>query len=206
MLVFDKCDAQSDALKWGADRLGFDTTLVHNSESALDSYSSEIHHLVIIDGRQTHSFDPSTLCRYIFSLFKSSKSILFNISKVLFKLYLSIKMFNKCIELSIGLTSLWKAKTFTNRLLFCHKINSYECFESKVKWILFCYVFYRSIRNIKGSEYTCIIAIVKKNWAEKEEASVFSLIANGFNRVRAWLWFKFQRKQILITFSHFSGS
>ncbi len=62
--MFEKSDAQSDALKWAAERLSFETTLVHSSEAALDSYMGEQHHLVIIDSRQSHTFDPSALCRY----------------------------------------------------------------------------------------------------------------------------------------------
>ncbi len=62
--MFEKADAQSDALKWAAERLSFETTLVHNCEAALDSYNGAQHHLVIIDSRQSHTFDPSSLCRY----------------------------------------------------------------------------------------------------------------------------------------------
>ncbi|XP_054160608.1 high affinity cAMP-specific and IBMX-insensitive 3',5'-cyclic phosphodiesterase 8B-like isoform X2 [Oppia nitens] len=103
LLVFDKPDAQCDALKWAAEKLSFETYLCHNFESAVDCYTEERHHLVIIDSRHSsHMLDASSLCR--------------------------------------------------------------------------------SIRNIKGSEYTCIVAVVKRSLAEKEEAGVLPFIRHGFNR------------------------
>jgi len=102
LLVFEKADAQSDALKWAAERLRYQCTLVYSLEAALDSYIHMQHHLVIIDARQTHTLDPLAICR--------------------------------------------------------------------------------SIRNIKGSQYTCLVGVVKKNWAEKEEPGVLSLLRVGYNR------------------------
>jgi hypothetical protein len=72
-------------------------------------------------------------------------------------------------------------------------------------------LFFRSIRNIKGSEYTCIIAVVKKNWAEKEEAGVLSLLRVGFNRVSCLQFltiincFLFEYKNYFLLLLRFSG-
>lgn len=46
-------------------------------------------------------------------------------------------------------------------------------------------VWFRSIRNVKGSEYTCIMAVVKRNLMEKEEMLVWSVLQVGFSRVGA---------------------
>lgn len=40
----------------------------------------------------------------------------------------------------------------------------------------------RTLRGFRGSQYTCIIAVVKKGLAEKEEAAVIPLLKCGYNR------------------------
>lgn len=102
LLIFAKDDAQTDALKWAAEKLSCDCTLVYTPEEAADTYASKHHHLVFIDSRQTKAFDPFAVCR--------------------------------------------------------------------------------SIHAIQGSQYSCLVAVVKKSVADKEDASVISFLKYGFNR------------------------
>lgn len=104
LLVFPKEDAQSDALKWAAEKLHYDCTLVYNPEQAVEEYLNNHHHLVLIDIRQTKCYDPVALCR--------------------------------------------------------------------------------SLRAVQGSQFTCIVAVVKRNTADREDGSIMPFIRAGFNR---WL-------------------
>lgn len=44
---------------------------------------------------------------------------------------------------------------------------------------------FRSLRNIKGSQYASIIGVVKRSWIEKDETALLSLLKFGFNKVRS---------------------
>ena len=61
--MFEKPEAQSDALRWASERLGYHVTLVHNSADALESYRQHRHHVIFIDVRQPNHLDPLSLCR-----------------------------------------------------------------------------------------------------------------------------------------------
>ncbi|CAN8011497.1 unnamed protein product, partial [Ixodes pacificus] len=41
----------------------------------------------------------------------------------------------------------------------------------------------RTLRGFRGSQFSCIVAVVKKGLAEKEEAAIIPLLKSGFNRV-----------------------
>ncbi|KAG0430227.1 hypothetical protein HPB47_022864, partial [Ixodes persulcatus] len=40
----------------------------------------------------------------------------------------------------------------------------------------------RTLRGFRGSQFSCIVAVVKKGLAEKEEAAIIPLLKSGFNR------------------------
>ncbi|XP_067144564.1 LOW QUALITY PROTEIN: high affinity cAMP-specific and IBMX-insensitive 3',5'-cyclic phosphodiesterase 8B-like [Centruroides vittatus] len=104
LLIFPKEDAQSDALKWAAEKLQYECSMVYDPEKALEEYLNRRHHLIFVDSRQSRSYDPVALCG--------------------------------------------------------------------------------SLRAIRGSQYTCIVAVVKRNTADREDGSIMPLIRAGFNR---WL-------------------
>ncbi|XP_074600244.1 phosphodiesterase 8 isoform X2 [Brevipalpus obovatus] len=104
LLVFGKSEAQCDALCRACEKLHYNVDIAHNSDDALSNYRHNHHHLIFIDARQPHLFDPSSTCR--------------------------------------------------------------------------------SIRSIKGSQYACIVAVMRRNWTEKEESSIIPYLRAGFNR---WL-------------------
>ena len=49
---------------------------------------------------------------------------------------------------------------------------------------LFFSILHRSIRDFKGGEFTCILALVSREQAEGESDAVSLLLQGGFNRVR----------------------
>ncbi|XP_035226454.1 high affinity cAMP-specific and IBMX-insensitive 3',5'-cyclic phosphodiesterase 8B-like isoform X2 [Stegodyphus dumicola] len=102
LLVFAKDDAQSDALKWAAEKLSCECTLAYAPEAATEAYQNIHPHLVFIDSRQSKAFDAASLCR--------------------------------------------------------------------------------SIRNIQGSQYSCLIAVIKKSAVDKEDGSLASHLQSGFSR------------------------
>ncbi|XP_055925456.1 high affinity cAMP-specific and IBMX-insensitive 3',5'-cyclic phosphodiesterase 8B-like isoform X6 [Argiope bruennichi] len=102
LLVFSKDDAQSDALKWAAEKLFCECTMVYTPEDATESYQNLHHHLIFIDSRQSKTLDYTALCR--------------------------------------------------------------------------------TIHSIQGSQYSCLVAVVKKSAVDKEDGSIVSFLRSGFTR------------------------
>ncbi|KAG8173446.1 hypothetical protein JTE90_013843, partial [Oedothorax gibbosus] len=102
LLVFPKDDAQSDALKWAAEKLSCECTIVYTPEEATETYQNLHPHLVFIDSRQSKYLDAATLCR--------------------------------------------------------------------------------TLHSIPGCQYTCLVAVIKKNVVDKEDGSIVSFLRSGFTR------------------------
>lgn len=66
LLVFGKDDAQSDALKWAAERLSCECKIAYSPETATDSFQNFHPHIVFIDSRQSKFFDAAALCKYVY--------------------------------------------------------------------------------------------------------------------------------------------
>ncbi|XP_042895335.1 high affinity cAMP-specific and IBMX-insensitive 3',5'-cyclic phosphodiesterase 8B isoform X2 [Parasteatoda tepidariorum] len=81
LLVFGKDDAQSDAIKWAAEKLCCECTIAYTAETATESFQSIHPHLVFIDSRQSKFFDSIALCRSLHSLQGSQYSCLVAIVK-----------------------------------------------------------------------------------------------------------------------------
>ncbi|GFU39456.1 high affinity cAMP-specific and IBMX-insensitive 3',5'-cyclic phosphodiesterase 8B [Trichonephila clavipes] len=63
--LFSKDDAQSDALKWAAEKLSCECTMAYTPEDATESYQNIHPHLVFIDSRQSKTLDSTALCSAI---------------------------------------------------------------------------------------------------------------------------------------------
>ncbi|GIY52704.1 hypothetical protein CDAR_280472 [Caerostris darwini] len=68
LLVFSKDDAQSDALKWAAEKLSCECTMAYTLDEATESYQNLHPHIVFIDSRQSKTLDYTALCRSMHSI------------------------------------------------------------------------------------------------------------------------------------------
>ncbi|XP_077327134.1 high affinity cAMP-specific and IBMX-insensitive 3',5'-cyclic phosphodiesterase 8A isoform X1 [Lithobates pipiens] len=65
LLVFAKEDSQSNGFCCACEKAGFKSNIAKTPESALESFLDKHHEIIIIDHRQTRSFDAEALCRSI---------------------------------------------------------------------------------------------------------------------------------------------
>ncbi|GIZ03568.1 3',5'-cyclic-AMP phosphodiesterase [Caerostris extrusa] len=96
LLVFSKDDAQSDALKWAAEKLSCECTMAYTLDEATESYQNFHPHIVFIDSRQSKTLDYTALCRSMHSIQGSQYSCFVAIVKK--------KYANKASEKLLGYT------------------------------------------------------------------------------------------------------
>uniref|UniRef100_A0A8D2HYA4 Phosphodiesterase n=1 Tax=Urocitellus parryii TaxID=9999 RepID=A0A8D2HYA4_UROPR len=65
LLIFAKEDSQSDGFWWACDRAGYRCNIARTPESALECFLDKHHEIIVIDHRQTRSFDAESVCRSI---------------------------------------------------------------------------------------------------------------------------------------------
>ncbi|XP_072051313.1 high affinity cAMP-specific and IBMX-insensitive 3',5'-cyclic phosphodiesterase 8B-like [Amphiura filiformis] len=81
MLVFAKEDAQSDGFWWAADKGGYKCNIVRNPTDAIECFLEKQHDLVVIDNRNSKSFDALALCRSIRATKNSEHTVMVAVSK-----------------------------------------------------------------------------------------------------------------------------
>lgn len=67
MLVFGRDDHQSEVLGSAAKKLGWSVTYARGMETALESFHTRGHDIVVIDHRGSRGIDPDSLCRSVTS-------------------------------------------------------------------------------------------------------------------------------------------
>ncbi|XP_012519969.1 PREDICTED: high affinity cAMP-specific and IBMX-insensitive 3',5'-cyclic phosphodiesterase 8B isoform X4 [Propithecus coquereli] len=65
LLIFAKEDSQSDGFWWACDRAGYRCNIARTPESALECFLDKHHEIIVIDHRQTRTFDAEAVCRSI---------------------------------------------------------------------------------------------------------------------------------------------
>ncbi|KAM8779149.1 LOW QUALITY PROTEIN: high affinity cAMP-specific and IBMX-insensitive 3',5'-cyclic phosphodiesterase 8B [Rhynchonycteris naso] len=76
LLIFAKEDSQSDGFWWACDRAGYRCNITRTLESALECFLDKHHELVVIDHRQTQTFDAEAVCRSIWATNLSEHTVI----------------------------------------------------------------------------------------------------------------------------------
>jgi len=63
LLAFGKDDALSDAFVSACEKLGYDFNLERSREAVLETFKARSHEIVIVDIRNSKTFDGESICR-----------------------------------------------------------------------------------------------------------------------------------------------